>query len=163
MFHDPLIYACLGLGLASALVAGVFQSFSDFVMRGLVAAGGGMEAMQMINRTVLRSVFLVLLLGLVPVSIALAIYGWASPGPATGWLVAAAVIYGTGSFLVTIAGNVPMNKRLDHLSSADADGIDYWLTYGRKWTRLNHVRTLASLAAAICYIMAALTLAAGQG
>lgn len=52
-----VVYTCLGLGLGAALVGGVFQSFSDFVMRGLMLAepAGGMESMQQLNRTVFRS------------------------------------------------------------------------------------------------------------
>ncbi len=71
---DWIIYACLAAGVSSLLVAGVFQSFSDFIMRSLVAASpaGGIESMQMINRKVFRSWFLVMLLGLAPVSLAFA-------------------------------------------------------------------------------------------
>ena len=45
------VYACLGLGLLAALVGGVLQSFSDFVMKGLLQAqsAGGMESMQQLR------------------------------------------------------------------------------------------------------------------
>lgn len=57
-------------GLAVALVAGVFPGFSEFIMRGLVhaPASQGTAGMVGVNRTVNRSVFMVLLLGLVPAS-----------------------------------------------------------------------------------------------
>ena len=44
---DWIVYACLFLGLSSALVGGVFQAFSDFVMRGLMLAqpAGGIDSM----------------------------------------------------------------------------------------------------------------------
>ena len=60
MITNLLVLACLSIALVSAVVGGVFLSFSDFIMRGLALArpAGGIEAMQQINRTVLRSIFL---------------------------------------------------------------------------------------------------------
>ena len=52
--------------IACVLVSGVFLTFSDFVMKSLAAANpvGGIESMQIINRKVFKSVFMVLLLGM---------------------------------------------------------------------------------------------------
>ena len=63
--------------LAYALVGGVFLAFSDFVMRSLALTGGagGVEAMQSINREVFRWIFMVLFIGLAPVSLFIAGYG----------------------------------------------------------------------------------------
>ncbi|NHK26636.1 DUF1772 domain-containing protein [Parvularcula flava] len=165
MSYDVLIYASVAVGLSAALVAGVFQSFSDFVMDGLIAAEeGGMRAMQALNRTVMRSAFLAMLLGLVPVTVGLAfVAGRLATGPAALWMTAGAMVYVFGAFLVTIVGNVPMNRRLDRLDGHSPDGLSYWHRYGVRWTQLNHVRTLASAATAGCFIMAAVELAAGQG
>lgn len=152
------VYACLGLGLACALVGGVFQSFSDFVMRGLNAAqpAGGIDVMQQINRTVFRSVFLVLMLGLAPVLLGFAIYAGVSlPASMRLWIIAGAVIYLASVFLVTMLGNVPMNNRLDGMAYGHADTVAYWRTYGEVWTNWNHFRTIGSIAAAVCCLMAA--------
>jgi uncharacterized membrane protein len=151
-------------GIASALVAGVFLAFSDFIMRSLTVAepAAGIEAMQQINRKVYRSLFLVLLMGLAPVSLVLAIAAfWAGNGPAAVWLSAGAGVYLLGVIAVTMAGNVPMNKRLDRLRLPDAGAANYWREYGVRWTRLNHLRTLASaLAAGLFLIGGAAALAA---
>lgn len=158
---QALIYACLAVGLAAALVGGVFQSFSDFVMRGLLLAapGGGMESMQHINRTVFRSVFLTTFLALVPVTVGFAIYaGLRLEGPAKGLLIAAAVVYVLSVFVVTAAGNVPMNEKLDGLEYTVAEGHRYWAHYGRVWTWWNHVRTLGSVVTAALYLLAAVSL-----
>jgi hypothetical protein len=71
MTHMIEVTVFAGTAFAMALVAGVFMAFSDFVMRSLrvAAPGAGIEAMQQINREVYGSVFLVGLLGLVPVSL----------------------------------------------------------------------------------------------
>ena len=64
------LLACQACAVACALVAGVFLTFSDFVMRSLAGAktAAGIESMQVINREVYRSVFIVLLLGMAAVS-----------------------------------------------------------------------------------------------
>lgn len=162
MTTNWIVYACLFLGLSSALVAGVFQAFSDFVMRGLVQAeaSGGITSMQHINRTVLRSVFLVSLLALVPATLTFAIYAWVSlGGPGRTLIVTAAVIYMATVFLVTVFANVPMNERLASMAYASAEADAYWSTYSRRWTMWNHVRTLGSVATAACLLLAAVSFA----
>lgn len=159
----PVVLVCLALGLASALVGGVFQSFSDFVMRGLISAepAGGMEAMQQLNRTVFRSVFLATLLGLVPATLGFALYAGARlSGPPRALIIAAAIIYALLVFGVTAAGNVPMNEQLDGLAHTSAEGHAYWAVYGRVWTWWNHLRTAGSVATAVCLLLAAVQLAA---
>ena len=48
MTTNLFVYACLAIGLTTALVGGVFQAFSDFVIAGLVRAApaGGIDSMQ---------------------------------------------------------------------------------------------------------------------
>ncbi len=159
-----LPYACLALGLATGLVGGVFQAFSDFIMRSLSAARptSGMEAMQLVNRKVYRFGFLTMFLALAPVSIGLAIYAQAaSPSPAAAWTAFGAALYIVTVFATTVARNVPMNKRLDGMSPDAADGHAYWAHYRVAWTRWNHLRTAGSIAAAACFLLAALAAAAG--
>lgn len=162
MTANIIAFVCLAIGLSSALVAGVFQSFSDFVMRSLVAASpsSGIESMQQINRKVFRSFFLVMLLGMAPVSIAFVVYAaFAMTGSAATWIVAGASIYLASVFLVTMLGNVPLNKRLDVMDPSRAQTVRFWQTYVRVWTGWNHVRTLGSLATAVCFILAGVAVA----
>ena len=161
MTHHLIVYLCLGAGLASALVSGVFLSFSDFVMRGLIAAEptGGIEVMQQINRTVFRSIFLATFIALVPLTLGLAIYaGFKLSGPDRILIVVGAGIYIVFAFFVTIVGNVPMNEKLEAMSAVGAEAQTYWVTYGRVWTWWNHLRTLGSAATALCLLLAALAL-----
>ena len=109
--------------IAFALVAGVFLTFSDFVMRSLAAtqAAGGIEAMQHINRKVFRTLFMVLLIGMAIVSPLMAAAAfWQVSGPASAWIIAAAVTYVIGTFGVTVVFNVPMNERLDRMAHDSA-------------------------------------------
>lgn len=156
-----IIYASLTAGLSSALVAGVFQAFSDFVMPGLIRSEpkGGIESMQHINRTVFRSVFLATFLILVPVLLAFSAFAWFQmDGIARGLIISGTAVYILSVFGVTIAGNVPMNERLDGMAYASAEAGTYWQTYGKVWTNWNHVRTLGSVATAICFLLAAVSL-----
>ena len=154
---DLSILALAAAATVSGLVAGVFLTFSDFVMSGLGAAtpAAGMAAMQGINRKVYGSVFLVLFMALAPAALVLALFSLAALPPAVAlWSVAAAFIYITGVFGVTAIRNVPMNKRLDVLAAESTDGQAYWADYAQRWTGWNHVRTLAALATTLCYVMA---------
>lgn len=161
MLLEWTVTACLFLGLSSAMVAGVFQSFSDFVMQGLVRAtpAGGIEAMQQLNRTVFRSVFLATFLALVPASIAYATYAFLNMyGLAQRLIVVASLVYVITVFLVTMRGNVPLNERLDKMDHTSAEAADFWQTYGRVWTHWNTVRTIGSTVTAVCYLFAAVVI-----
>ena len=156
-----VVYLCLSVGLTAALVAGVFQSFSDFVMAGLTRAhpAGGIDSMQNLNRTVFRSVFLSLFLLLMPLTLGFAAYAYtALEGFARMLILSGGIVYVTTVFTVTVFGNVPMTKRLDKLDPTSAEAEAYWGIYGRVWTRWNHIRTLGSIATAACYLLAAVEL-----
>ena len=158
MLLEWTVIACLFLGLSSALVAGVFQSFSDFVMQGLVRAApaGGIESMQQLNRTVFKSFFLATFLLLVPASIGFAGFAWFSmDGLVQRLIIVAAVVYVPLVFLVTMFGNVPLNERLDKMDHTSDEASDFWQTYGRVWTRWNTLRTIGSIVTAGCYLLAA--------
>lgn len=158
--QDQLItWALVAASIATALIAGVFLTFSDFIMRSLgsAQAEAGVEAMQQINRKVYRSIFMLLLIGMVPVSAAAVAYaGWLAPDEVAAWLAAGGLLYVGGVFAVTAIFNVPMNKRLDAMDPAGAEAAQYWPAYTGAWTGWNHVRSAASLAAAACYLVAAM-------
>ena len=159
---DWTIYACLFLGLSSALVGGVFQSFSDFVMKSLVAAPpeAGIEVMQLINRKVFRSAFIVMFLMLVPLVIAYAVYAYlAMESVSATWIMMGAASYVASVFLVTMFGNVPMNDRLAQQVKSAPETELYWRTYGTVWTRWNHVRTIGCIVTAVCFVFGAVSLA----
>lgn len=160
---NSIVIVCIGLGLASALVGGVFLSFSDFVMRGMILAeaAAGMKSMQQLNRTVFRSVFLMTFFLLVPGTTVLAAYSWFKLDEYSRTLLTVgALVYVLLVFTVTAIGNVPMNEKLDRLSHLSSEGHDYWAVYSRIWTRWNHVRTLGSIVTSICLLLASVHLAA---
>lgn len=156
MLSPWLIIVCGVIVLANGLVAGAFFAFSDFVMKALrnTNPAAAIEAMQVINRKVYGSIFLALFIGLAPVLFAMAVYAALSlTGPAVMWIVAGGAVYVVGVFLVTLLCNVPMNKKLDAMDYTTDEATAYWQTYLSRWTFWNHVRTAASLASMVCFLV----------
>lgn len=161
MTYDWPLYFCLFLALWSAVVAGVFSAFSEFIMSALLKAepASGIEAMQQINRDVIRTQFVAGLLSIAAFSTIFALYSLTVfEGAALVTLILAPLVYLPCVFVMTLAGNVPMNNRLDRLNHSSAEAHAYWLEYGHKWTRLNHVRSVGSVLTAGLYMIAAVTL-----
>ena len=164
MTSDWFLIVCGIAVVACGLVSGVFLAFSDFVMKSLAAArpAGGIESMQLINRRVYGSVFLVLLLGMAALSLFLTGYAYFRvAGSASAYIIAGGAIYLVGVFLVTIIFNVPMNQRLDAMDYSAADSVSYWATYASSWTFWNHIRTIASAGSTIHYLVGCIWLARG--
>jgi uncharacterized membrane protein len=164
---SPLIFFLLQLAIiAYALVGGVFLAFSDFIMRSLALTQGigGVDAMQSINREVFRWVFMALFIGLAPVSLVLAGYGWFTIGGGPGALfVLAGLVYIIGCFAVTVVFNVPMNEALAGMDIASRSAQDYWTgTYLPRWTFWNTVRTIASTGSAALLLFALLWMTQSQ-
>ncbi len=142
--------------LAFGLLGGIFLAFSDFLMRSLaqVSGSGGVEAMQAINREVFRIVFMVLFIGMAPVSVFLTMHEliWGE-GTAALMITAAGLIYLMGCFVVTVTRNVPLNQKLDGMETDSDAAIKFWREeYVPRWTFWNTVRTCA------CVLAAALTI-----
>lgn len=135
-------------------------------MKSLIACAPttGMQAMQSINRKVYKSLFMILLMGLVPVSTLVSVYSAVFLTRDLQWiLITAGVLYCTGVFGVTAMRNVPMNHRLDTLVLGSAEAGVYWPEYVRGWVRWNHVRWVTALGASTCYMVAAVHVAAQTG
>ncbi|MEM8539525.1 MAG: anthrone oxygenase family protein [Pseudomonadota bacterium] len=156
------IWTLLLLSAATGLVSGVFLTFSDFVMKSLAASrpAAGTEAMQIINRKVFRSIFMVLLIGMIPISILTAIMGFFFyDGVLSALLVVAGLLYFSGVFLSSAFGNIPMNNALESLPLGGAEAQSYWPEYVRGWVLWNHVRWLAALGVSACYMISAVLMA----
>ncbi len=146
--------------IACGLIAGVFLTFSDFVMRSLgrVDDAKGIEMMQVINREVYRWLFMSLFLGMAALSPLFISYAYLF---LDGWIaiftLAGSSIYLFGVFGVTVIVNVPMNNRLEKTEHGSATAATYWkTTYLPTWTRWNSVRGLASTIAGIFFLLAAM-------
>lgn len=153
---EPAVTALLWLSaLGCAVMAGLYFAFSAFIMRALgeIDRAAGIAAMVAINRVILRSAFMPVFLGSTLTSVALvamALLDWGEPGAAA--MLAGALVYILGMFGVTMACNVPLNNRLIAAGAGGDDGT--WALYLTVWTRWNHVRTAASLAGLVLFVVA---------
>jgi uncharacterized membrane protein len=149
MTDDRLFALTLFSVLGCALMAGAFFAFSTFVMKALarLAPPQGIAAMQSINLAVINPWFLTPFLVTAAACSLLALSRLLRPGPRSGWLAAGGLLYVFGTFLVTVAFNVPLNNALARIDPATPDGARVWADYLSRWTAWNHVRTLAALLA----------------
>lgn len=143
--------------IGSALIAGSFFAFSSFVMGALgkLPPAHGIAAMQSINIVVINPVFMLAFVGtavLCAVVAVMSLLRWQEPG--TGYLLAGAVLYVAGTFLVTMVFNVPRNDALARVSPETAEAARLWVTYLSTWTAWNTVRTIAALAAMVSFTVA---------
>ncbi len=138
--------------LGSALIGGVFYAFSSFIMKALarMPTEEGIAAMQSINIVVINASFLGAFIGTAVISLmlaVLAIKGWGMPS--APWLLAGALLYLLGTFLVTGLGNVPLNEKLAAVSATDSSAVAVWEHFLDQWTTLNTLRAAASVTAAL--------------
>lgn len=154
---DKLLFTLTLLAaLGSGLIAGAFFIFSVAVMRAFerLPANEGMAAMQMINVVILNPIFLGVFMGTALVSAVVGVFGVMNFSATSGkFLIAGALFYFVGCFLVTMIFNVPLNNALMAANIATSEGHEVWKNYLSTWTFWNHVRTLASLAATASFIL----------
>ncbi|MFD7275990.1 DUF1772 domain-containing protein [Streptomyces sp. NPDC059862] len=156
MINGPyFVLTVLGV-LGTGLVAGVFCAFSTFVMRGLAALppAQGVAAMKAINVTAVQPAFMIVFLGsalLCAVIAVVTLVVWPDDGAVE--LLLGSALYLIGSFGVTVLANVPRNNALLKLDAGTPEAAAYWPTYVREWTAWNHVRMIASAAAAVLYVL----------
>ena len=157
MIEGPYFVLVVMGALACGLVAGAFVAFSTFVMKGLAALppAQGIAAMQSINVSALTAGFMAVFMGAAGLSAVVAVVTFVLwPDDGTVELLLGSVLYLIGSFGVTVAANVPRNDALAKLDPQAPQSADRWRTYVSEWTRWNHIRVGASLAASASFMLA---------
>jgi uncharacterized membrane protein len=146
LVHWALLAAALGCGLN----AGVTFAFSAFVMPALdrLAPAQSIAAMQSMNKLAPAPPFGPLVGATALACAGLLVWAVVSWGErAAPWIAAGAALFLLGWMLVTFAGNIPLNDALDSLDPQAADAAKQWRDYYGDWMPLNHLRTVAALAA----------------
>ncbi len=153
-FEHTLVIASL---LGAAIIGGGLFVFSSFIMKSLsqLPAAQGIAAMQSINVVVINVSFIGTFMGTAALSVAILFVSFGEAGSVAGMLAnVGAVLYLVGTFLVTVRGNVPLNNKLADAAADDPSSVALWEDYLVRWTRLNTLRTAASLAAVVCFAVA---------
>ena len=145
--------------IGSGLNAGIFYTFSTFVMDGLkrLPRHEGARAMQEINITAVRPPLMIAMFGTALVCVVAAVWAvvdWEAP--ASTYVLIGSIVFALSIVILTGTYHVPRNDALADLGADSEEGQEYWLRYQREWTRANHIRTLAPLASAVLFILALL-------
>ena len=129
--------------LMTGLMAGVYFVFSVVIMRSLARLpdNEGANAMNSINDVIVKTSFLPLFFVSTIAHLALLIWSLINEGFGSAYFWAS-LVYVMGMFGVTLVGNVPLNNQLKASAIDQTQLAENWLIYTKKWTRLNHVRTL---------------------
>ncbi len=159
MIDDLLLALTFVSALGCGLIAGVFFTFSAFVMKALarLSPEQGIAAMQSINVVVINPLFMVALFGTALAGVGLVVsslFRWNEPNAV--FLLVGSLLYLVGTIIVTIAFNVPRNDALAAADPQSDGGATLWAGYLNSWTAWNHVRTAAALAAAVLLTFALL-------
>jgi uncharacterized membrane protein len=150
--HHWLPTLTLISALGCAIMAGVFFTFSTFVMRALarLPPAQGIAAMQSINITAINPLFMLTLFG---TGVACMVLIWLSLHQTDAhFLITGSLCYLLGALVVTITKNVPLNNTLANTQANSTEGASVWAHYLKYWVFWNHVRTIAALAAAVLLI-----------
>jgi uncharacterized membrane protein len=141
------LVTALGCGLS----AGAMFAFSSFVMPALkrLQPARGIEAMQSINVMAPTPVFMTAVFGTAALCAVLAVWGIFTLDEDYGvYLLIGGVLYLAGTIGVTMAYNVPRNNALAAVDPHSAEAAELWSRYYTEWTRGNHLRVAAGIAAA---------------
>lgn len=151
----------LFLALSTIFISGLLYGFSDFIMRGLnnLSPKNATEAMQNINATVYKSLFMILFVLLTVSSLVVAVWsifvhGWHD----SVLTLSGSLTYILGMFMLTGRGNVPLNESLRKTDSSSKTVDLVWSNYYKKWTRLNTLRCTLGVLAGVCWLLASYAL-----
>jgi uncharacterized membrane protein len=156
MITTPQVISIL-TGLTTALMAGLFYSYSCSVNPGLAKLSDAeyLTAMQSINRAILNPAFYIAFFGAV-VLLPLNTYLNSDLYSNRFWLsLSASVVYILGLTGVTIFGNVPLNEMLDKFVILDAsveEIKEMRKTFELSWNRFHLIRTIAVIVSLILFL-----------
>jgi uncharacterized membrane protein len=156
--RDQLLAVAVLGAVGCGLMAGLLFAFSNFVMRALLQQPpeSGIRTMQAINSLIQNPIFFVLFFGTTVVALFLVVTSALHlPQNGSMLLLLGSLLYLVGTFGVTVVFNVPLNNSLAEYSANTSDAAQYWQNYVAQWVRWNHVRTVASVLAAVLLTWAA--------
>ena len=155
---DSLFFALRFIAaLGAAMMAGLYFAFSNTIMSSLakLEPAQGIAAMQSINRTIQNPLFFLLFVGTAASCALLLVFSLGKlPATSAILMVSGAVIYLVGSLVVTGVFNIPLNNTLEVLAPNTSGSANWWANFLATWTAWNHVRTVASVVAAILFLIA---------
>lgn len=146
--------------ILTGLSAGLFYAWQVSVIPGTIKISDAnyLFTMKSINKEILNPAFFLIFFGSL-IAMIVASFMTYGNGSAFWFVIAALAVYFFGTFIVTSAGNVPLNNQLEalNLTQLSAAQINEFRTmYELKWNRLHFIRTAFSVISFIIILMAAL-------
>ena len=144
--------------LLTGLSAGLFYAWQVSVIPGTkrIQDSTYIETMQKINRAIINPLFMLIFLRALLIQILIVFLYW--DNGMTFWsLLAATVLYGAGTVIVTGLGNVPLNDALDSLSLHELSEEKIsreQQNYESRWNRLHLIRTVFSVISFMLLLLA---------
>ncbi|NBC26961.1 MAG: DUF1772 domain-containing protein [Bacteroidetes bacterium] len=144
--------------LLTGLSAGLFYAWQVSVIPGTkrIQDSTYIETMQKINRAIINPLFMLIFLGALLIQI-LSVFLYWDNGMTFWSLLAATVLYGAGTVIVTGLGNVPLNDALDSLSLHELSEEKISRerqNYESRWNRLHLIRTVFSVISFMLLLLA---------
>jgi uncharacterized membrane protein len=141
----------IATAIGAAVAGGALFAFSTFVMPALrrLPDAEGLRAMQAINRAAPQPLFMLALFGTAIACVVLGISAATRLDDAVArWQLAGSAVYVAGT-LLTIGWHIPRNDAIDRVDASAPEAGAAWRRYAATWTAWNHVRTAASVGAAL--------------
>ena len=155
-----MVYAVVPVAatVLTGLFAGLFFAFSIAVMPGLGRAGDRamIESMQGINVAILNPLFAAVFIGAPVGALAsVVLYAGVAEAAPAAWFGAALACL-VAALGITFGVNVPRNNVLEKAGPAEriADAAAVREAFEPVWVRWNHLRSLASVVALVCSVVA---------
>jgi len=145
--------------LSTGLMAGIFFTWTNAVKPGIGTLDDMtyMKAFQAMNRLILNPLFyIVFILPILSITISTFMSFGSTKEYVFELLLTATLIYCLGVFLVTIAGNIPLNELLEHTDLEKISQKELGELRGKiehKWNNLNLIRTVSSFIAFVLLVI----------
>lgn len=147
--------------LLTGLLAGVFFTWTNAITPGIGRLNdlGYLQAFQQMNKTILNPLFYVVIIGPLILTFVVSYLYKASHRYVFRLLLASAIIYFSGVFLITKFGNIPLNEMLDNTKLTDislGDAKNLRNRFENNWNNLHLIRTISSSTSFFLLILACL-------
>ena len=158
---DKKVIILITTTLLTGLLAGVFFTWTNAITPGIGRLNDVeyLRAFQHMNRTILNPLFYLVIISPLLLS-PLSAYFYKSSNYIMFWLlVGASLFYFLGVFVITMLGNIPLNKMLDNLQLSTISLEDAKIfrdKYEVRWNNFHLIRTITSTTSFLLLILACL-------
>lgn len=158
---DKKVIILITTTLLTGLLAGVFFTWTNAITPGIGRLNDVeyLQAFQHMNRTILNPLFYLVIISPLFLSPLSAYFYKSSNRIVFRLLVGASLFYFLGVFVITMLGNIPLNKMLDNIQLSTISLEDAKIfrdKYEVRWNNFHLIRTITSTTSFLLLILACL-------